>query len=66
MDKSKNRNENNFNDAMNFYGTTQIATGDIINNNNSDSSTIKATYTPEPKWRSPFTCLLYTSDAADD
>lgn len=60
MDKSKNRNENNFNDAMNFYGTTQIATGDIINNNNSDSSTIKATYTPEPKWRSPFTLAVLT------
>lgn len=55
---NKNFNENNFNGTMNFNGPTQIATGDIINNNNSDSFTTKATYVPEARWRSPFTLAV--------
>lgn len=60
MEKNKkNYNNNNFNGTMNFNGLTQIATGDIINNT-SDISMKKANYTPEPKWRSPFTMAVLT------
>lgn len=58
MNKSKNHNENNFNGSTNFYGPTQITNGNIINNNNSDSPDTRATYIPEPKWRSPLTLAV--------
>lgn len=50
----KTSNRNNFNGPTNFYGTTQIAAGDIINNT-SGIHPKNANYTPEPIWRSPFT-----------
>ncbi len=56
-------NVNNFNGQMNFNGSTQIATGDIINNVYCDDSIdeyTKASYTPEPVWRSPFTMAVLT------
>lgn len=56
---NKNNNKTYFNGPINNNGLTQIATGDIINNN-SDISPPKATYTPEPIWRSPFTMAILT------
>lgn len=57
---NKNTNKTCFNGSMNFNGMTQIATGDIINNRSFDDSPPKATYTPEPIWRSPFTMAVLT------
>lgn len=52
-----NRNQNNFSGTINFSGPVQFAAGDI---NNGDSAAEKnvAKYTPEPKWRSPFTLAI--------
>lgn len=47
-------NQNNFNGTTNFNGPVQFAGGDIINKT-SASRQDEAKYTPEPKWRSPFT-----------
>nr|WP_222591860.1 hypothetical protein [Paenibacillus xylanexedens] len=58
MGKSqKIKNQNNFKGKMKFYGSTQIAAGDIINHipNNHKQ---EAKYTPEPIWRSPFTMAI--------
>lgn len=49
-------NKNIFNGEVNFYGSTQFATGNIYNNVESDCE--KATYKPEPVWRSPFTLAV--------
>lgn len=57
---NKNTNKTYFNGPMNFNGPTQIATGDIINNHSFDAPPQKATYTPEPIWRSPFTMAVLT------
>ena len=51
--------QNNFNGNINFTGQTQIAAGDIINNI-SEEKPKTANYTPEPKWRSPFTLAVLT------
>lgn len=56
-DNKANNNQNNFNGTTNFNGPTQVAARDIINNF-SDDSHQKATYTPEPLWRSPFTLAV--------
>lgn len=56
-----NNNQNNFNGFTNFNGTTQFATGDVINNYNvPDIHEPEATYNPEPVWRSPFTMAVLT------
>lgn len=47
-------NQNNFNGTTNFNGPVHFAGGDIINET-SASKQDEAKYTPEPKWRSPFT-----------
>lgn len=49
--------QNNFNGTTNFNGSVQFAGGDIINET-SISKQVEATYTPEPKWRSPFTLAV--------
>lgn len=54
---NKNNNKTYFNGPINNNGLTQIATGDIINNY-SNASPPKATYTPAPIWRSPFTMAV--------
>jgi len=59
MKNEKNNNEINFNGTVNFNGSSQIASGDIKNHNLRDIST-KASYTPEPKWRSPITMAILT------
>lgn len=56
--KDKNNNIN-FNGSVNFNGLSQIASRDINNYNLSDVNT-KASYTPEPKWRSPITMAILT------
>lgn len=60
MDKNINNNINNnyFNTPMNFNGSIQIATGDIINNDSVYNSPQKAIYTPEPIWRSNLTLAI--------
>ncbi len=50
-------NQNNFNGPTNFNGPVQFAGGDIINET-SASKKDEAKYTPEPKWRSPFTLAV--------
>ncbi len=50
-------NQNNFNGTTNFNGPVQFAGGDIINENFAPRHD-KAKYTPEPKWRSPFTLAV--------
>lgn len=50
-------NKNNFNGETNFNGPTQIIAGNVINNVE-DSYEKKATYNPEPLWRSPFTLAV--------
>lgn len=50
-------NQNNFNGTTNFNGPVQFAGGDIINET-SASKKDEAKYTPEPKWRSPFTLAV--------
>lgn len=50
-------NQNNFNGTTNFNGSVQFAGGDIINKT-SASKEDEAKYTPEPKWRSPFTLAV--------
>ena len=45
---------NNFNGKTNFYGPTQIVSGNVINNDNNSYDKC-AHYMPEPKWRSPIT-----------
>lgn len=50
-------NQNNFNGTTNFNGPVQFAGGDIINGN-SEPNRYEAKYTPEPKWRSPFTLAV--------
>lgn len=50
-------NQNNFNGTTNFNGPTQFAGGDIINEISTPKQ-VKAMYTPEPKWRSPFTLAV--------
>lgn len=50
-------NQNNFNGTTNFNGMAQFAGGDIINNISAPKEA-KAKYTPEPKWRSPFTLAM--------
>ena len=52
-----NNNQNNFNGSTNFNGPVQLAGGDIINEI-SASKQDEAKYTPEPKWRSPFTLAV--------
>lgn len=52
-------NQNNFNGTTNFNGPVQFAGGDIINET-SASKQDEAKYTPEPKWRSPFTLAALT------
>ncbi|MEZ2737720.1 hypothetical protein [Aneurinibacillus aneurinilyticus] len=52
-----NSNKNNFNGETNFNGPTQIVAGNVINNV-ADSYEKKATYNPEPVWRSPFTMAV--------
>ena len=52
-----NNNQNNFNRSTNFNGPVQLAGGDIINEI-SASKQDEAKYTPEPKWRSPFTLAV--------
>lgn len=57
------KNKNNFNGETNFYGPTQIVAGNLTNNNvvgMEDAYKKKATYSPEPVWRSPFTLALLT------
>lgn len=56
------KNNNNFNGETNFNGPTQIVGGNVINNVASmeDSYKKKATYCPEPMWRSPFTLAVLT------
>ena len=49
--------QNNFNGPINFNGPVQFAGGDIINGP-SVSKQAEAKYTPEPKWRSPFTLAV--------
>lgn len=63
--KNGNNNQNNFNGTTNFNGDTQVAGGDITNNNyvtekETEKETEKATYSTEPKWRSPFTLGILT------
>lgn len=53
----KNKNENNFNKPA------QIAAGDIINST-VDKETKRATYTPEPIWRSPITIAILSCISA--
>lgn len=50
-------NQNNFNGTTNFNGPVQFVGGDIINES-TDSKQDKVKYTPEPKWRSPFTLAV--------
>lgn len=50
-------NQNNFNGTTNFNGPVQFAGGDIINGSTIPKQA-EATYTPEPKWRSPFTLAI--------
>lgn len=47
----------NFNGTTNFNGSVQFAGGDIINESSTPKQ-VEATYTPEPKWRSPFTLAV--------
>lgn len=56
-DNKENSNQNNFNGPTIFNGPTQVAARDIINKF-SDDSHQKATYIPEPLWRSPFTLAV--------
>lgn len=51
------KNQNNFNGTTNFNGPVQFAGGDILNET-SIPKQVEATYTPEPKWRSPFTLAV--------
>ena len=50
-------NQNNFNGTTNFNGPVQFAGGDIINET-SIPKQVEPMYTPEPKWRSPFTLAV--------
>lgn len=50
-------NQNNFNGTTNFNGPVQFAGGDIINGT-SIPKQVEPMYTPEPKWRSPFTLAV--------
>jgi len=50
-------NQNIFVGKAYFKDPTQVAAGDIINNN-SRGSQQEAKYTPEPIWRSPFTLAV--------
>lgn len=52
----KINNQNNFNGTTNFNGPVQFSAIDTINNTNNNQC--KANYTPEPKWRSPFTLAV--------
>lgn len=52
-------NQNNFNGSTNFNGPVQFAGGNIINEISTPEQ-VEAKYTPEPKWRSPFTLALLT------
>ncbi|MBL4987094.1 hypothetical protein [Bacillus safensis] len=56
------KNKNNFNGETNFNGPTQIVAGNLINNvaGTEDPYKKKATYSPEPVWRSPFTLAMLT------
>ena len=50
-------NQNNFNGTTNFNGPVQFAGGDIINETPIPKQ-VEAMYTPESKWRSPFTLAI--------
>lgn len=50
-------NQNNFNGITNFNGPVQFVGGDIINETFIPKQ-VEAMYTPEPKWRSPFTLAV--------
>lgn len=60
MGNTKNSNNNNFNEQVNFNGPAQVAGGDIINVINGEEKTQLKTarYSPEPVWRSPFTLAV--------
>lgn len=51
------KNQNNFYGTTNFNGPVQFSGRDIINGA-SISNRDNARYTPEPKWRSPFTLAV--------
>lgn len=52
-----NSNQNNFNGTTNFNGPVQFSAGDIINDGFVCEQN-EAKYTPEPRWRSPFTLAI--------
>ena len=52
-------NQNNFSGTTNFNGSVKFSVGDIINETSAPKQA-QATYTPEPKWRSPLTLAILT------